>query len=365
MQEQTRISTPEHTFSGNIYLFHAFDLGDDINLELIRETNALNQKPLTLSKYFKNYHIPLAVELPHQQINTACSSVKIHNFGAVSLTYTIPFNDTLRNVRKGLEPLVNQYQEQSISDISAIFKKIKQHIKKPTFFHTRSSYVLIQVNPNEEYFTDMVQLKEVYRNVIASMLRFETETLSDAQVEEILESAMGYYRGDLIVIDTSAAFAYDSEYAELLDFVEFANIQQLELRYYDRILDQQLNVMYEGKVRKLSPKAYIPFIGTMTRGPVDDLGKLRVDISVITERLEGSIKLVGEPYFSELYELLQDKLGLKGWRDGIDRKLNIIGDIRSVFQHKVDAAREDLLSVLIIILILIELIIGILSYLKR
>jgi hypothetical protein len=357
--------TSEHIFSGNIYIFQAFDIGDDINLEQVRDRSGLTQRPLTLSKYFKNYHIPLAVELPQAQVSLSCSSVKIHNFGAVSITYKIPFNSTLQSVRKNLDALDNQFQEQSINDISAIFKKIKPFITRSTFFHTRSSYVLIQVDPNEHYFSDTVQLKEAYGNIIGSMLRFETESLSEVQVEEIIASAMGYYRGDLIVIDTSAAFVYDSEYTELLEFFEFANVQHLELRYFDRVLDQQLNAMYEGKVRKLSVKAYIPFIGTLSRGPVDDLGKLRVDISVITERLEGSIKLVGEPYYSELYELLKDKLDLKNWKDGIDRKLNIIQDIRSVFQHKVDSAREDLLSVLITILILIELIIGMLSYLKH
>lgn len=355
----------EQIFTGNIYIFHAFDVGDDINLEQVKQSSGLIQRPLTLSKYFKNYHIPLAVELPHANTNSACSSVKVYSFGTVSLTYKIPFSSTLQQVRKELEALDNQYQEQSISDVSAIYKKIQPFIARSTFFHTRSSYVLIQVDPNETYFSDTVQLKEAYGSIIGSMLRFETQSLSEVQIEEILESAMGYYRGDLIVIDTSASFVYDSEYGELLEFVEFANIQHLELRYFDRVLDQQLNAMYEGKVRKLSVKAYIPFIGTLSRSPVDDLGKLRVDISVITERLEGSIKLVGEPYYSALYEMLQDKLDLKNWRDGIDRKLNIIQDIRSVFQHKVDSAREDLLSVLITILILIELIIGMLSYLKH
>jgi uncharacterized Rmd1/YagE family protein len=192
------------------------------------------------------------------------------------------------------------------------------------------------------------------------MLRFETESLSEIQRDEILESAMGYYRGDLIVIDTAAAFVYDSEYLETLDLFEFANIQHLELQYFDRVLDQSLNAIYEEKVRKLSLKAYIPFIGTLSRSPVDELGKLRADISVITERLESSIKLVAEPYFSELYMLLQDKLDLKNWQEGIEKKLAIVTDIRTVFQHKVDAAREDILSVLIAILIMIELIVAIL-----
>lgn len=205
----------------------------------------------------------------------------------------------------------------------------------------------------------MVNFKQTFGSMIASMLRFETESLSEIQRDEILEASMGYYRGDLIVIDTAAAFVYDAEYSETLDFFEFANIQHLELRYFDRVLDQFLNAIYEDKVRKLSPKMYIPFFGTLTSSPVDELNKLRVDISVITERLESSIKLVAEPYYSELYALLQDKLDLKNWQEGIEKKLSIIQDVRTVLQHKVDGAREDILSVLITILIMIEVMLAI------
>ena len=86
---------------------------------------------------------------------------------------------------------------------------------------------------------------------LLSILRFETESLSEYQKNEILESAIGYYRGDLIIIDTEAAFIYDDEYEEILDLFEFANMQQLELQYFDRVLDQQLNVVYEREIKKL------------------------------------------------------------------------------------------------------------------
>jgi hypothetical protein len=357
MQEQL-IKGKDEIFTGNIYIFHAFDVGDDINLEALKAANVLEQEASTLSKYFKNYHIPLAAKLP-QATDSQCIGVKIHNFGAISLTYKIPFTSTLLQIRTGLDALDNKYQEQGLKDVSALFKKIKPFIKKSNFFSTQSSYLVIQVDPKEE-LSDTVQFKEQFGALIASMLRFETESLSEIQRDEILESAMGYYRGDLIVIDTSAAFVYDSEYYETLDFFEFANIQHLELQYFDRVLDQSLNAIYEEKVRKLSIKAYIPFIGTLSRSPVDELGKLRADISVITERLESSIKLVAEPYFSELYSLLQDKLDLKNWQEGIEKKLAIVTDVRTVFQHKVDAAREDILSVLIAILIMIELVVAIL-----
>jgi len=347
-------------FTGNIYIFHAFDIGDEIDLDDIKDAQQVITRPLTPPKYFKNYHIPLLIDLPHPHTTGKFESCKIHNFGAVSLTYKIPFDDTLENIKIQLPEMYEKYQEESVKNINSVYKKIKSHIIKPKFFHTRSSYLVIQVDPKPDKI-DVKTLKEKYGLTIASIVRFETVTLSEYQKNEILEDAIGYFRGDMIVVDPESAFVYDAEYEEILDLFEFANIQELELRFFDRVLDQQLNLTYEEKTKKLPWTAYLPFIRTPWKGPVADLQKLRVDISVITERLESSIKIIGEAYFTELYLLLVKKLSLKDWHNSINRKLNILSDIRSVYQHKIDAIREDLLSTLIIILIFIELVVGILK----
>lgn len=348
------------TFSGNIYIFHAFDVGYEIDLDRLKESKKLIQQTLTLPKYFKKYHTPLAIDLPHPHTTSKCISCKIHNFGPISLTYKIPFKDSLENVRMGLQELENEFQEESVINARSVFNNIKQYVMKPHFFQTRSSYVVIQVDQQPETLGVDV-LKKKYGGLVASMLRFETETLSEYQKNEILQDAIGYFRGDMIVIDTEAAFVYDDDYEEILDLFEFCNIQNLQLRYFDRLLDRQLNLIYEEKLGKLPFTHYLPFIRAPWRGPVSDLGKLRVDISVISERLENSIKLAGEAYFSELYDLLVDKLDLKNWHDSINKKLAIISDIRSVYQHKIDAIREDMLTMLIIILIFTELLVGILK----
>lgn len=351
-----------HIFSGNIFIFQAFDVGDDINLDAVTMSRELIVQPLSLPKYFKNYHMPLAIDLPHPHSSSGFMSCKIHNFGTISLAYKIPFKDTLQNLRAELDELDDTFQEQSVNDLSTVFKRIKKYISKPKFFQMRSSYVVVQIDPQPDIL-DIATLKNRYGGLIASMLRFETETLSEFQKNEMLENAVGYFRGDLIVIDTEAAFMYDDEYEELLNLFEFANIQQLELRYFDRLLDQHLNTIYEGKQHKPPVTAYMPFIGS-SGSSMADLGKLRVDISVITERLESSIKLAGEAYFSELYNLLVEKLDIKNWQESINKKLNIIQDIRSVYQNQIDNIREDMLSVLIIILIFIELVIGLLGYMS-
>lgn len=350
------------TFSGNIFIFYAFDVGDDINLTALEAKEIIISKPLVLSNYFKNYHIPLAVELPYPHESRHCLSSKLHNFGVISLTYKIPFHDTLENLKKELYALDIEYREQSIADAQVLFDRIKPFVKQSRFFHLRTSYVIIQVDQQPQVSVD--QLKEYYSGTIASLVRFETESLSEFQKDAILDSATGYYRGDLIIIDTEAAFVYDEDYQAVLDLFEFANIQQVELQYYDRSLDQHLNVVYVREVWTLPITAYIPFISMWMKDPMGDLDRLKVEISAIIERIESGIKLAGDVYASETYTLLVEKLDLRNWKESIDNKLAIIRDIHHVYQNKIDTIREDLLSVLVIVLIFIELVVGILAYLK-
>jgi len=356
------VQAPKKLFSGNIFIFYSFDVGDDINLETIKEKQLLIRQTFLLSKYFKNYHVPLAVELPHPHSSSKIVSTKVHEFGVISLVYKISFEDTLEDLRERMNSIEDEFREQSVIDAGSIFRKIKPYIKKSRFFHLRTSYMVVQVDPVPEI--DVIQLKEEYGNLIVSILRFETETLSEYQKNDILATAIGYYRGDLIIIDAYSAFVYDDGYEDFLDIFEFANIQHLEMQYFDKLLDQKLQQAYQSPIKKLTFKSYLPLIGLLKNDPVSDLGNLKVDISVITERLESSIKLAEEPYFYELYTLLANKFDLNNWRDSIHRKLDIIKDIGTIYQNKVDSIREDLLSVLIIVLIFIELVVGILSYLK-
>lgn len=363
MADADQSTTHNLEFSGNIFIYYAFDVGDDINLANVEALPGIITRPLKVSKHFKGYHVPLSVELPHPHSSSKCLGVKIHNFGVISLAYKIPFTQTLSNLRTTLSDVDPEFREQSVEDAHSVFKKIKNQIKQSRFFHLRTSYVVIQVDQQPDAIT-VSELKNNYGGIITSLLRFETEILSEYQKNEILETAVGYYRGDLIIIDTDCAFVYDDEYEEILDLFEFANIQHVELQYYDRVLDQQLNKVYQKEVEGLAWRSYLPFISMWAKDPVSALGLLRVEISVIIERLESTLKATAEVYVTETYDLLAEKLDLKSWKESINSKLEIIKDIYQVHQNKVDVNREDILSVLIIILIFIELVVGILHYFK-
>ncbi|MCF7900283.1 hypothetical protein K9K77_02120 [Candidatus Babeliales bacterium] len=347
----------EQIFSGNINFFYTFDVGEDINLKAAKKNLALYITPRELPSYLRSYHKPLTVELKSHNGLTKALYANIHHFGVISTVYQIPFKGTLESLREKINDLHAQYQEQSIDDVHQLFLKITSHVSQPKFFHKKNHYLVIQIDPKES-LKDSKKLREQYGALIASTLRFEKTTLSEQQVEDILESATGYYREDLVVIDTEAAFVYDKSPEELFDFFELALIQQVELQYFDDLLDNKLDAVYQNTLEKPSWRNCLPFIGTMYDA-IGELSKMKVDISVITERLGNTIKTGGEAYYSEIYNLLVDTFELNEWHVSIEKKLAIIRDVKTIYQSKVNAIREDMFSLLITILIFVELLVGI------
>ena len=228
-------------FVGNILLFYAFDIGDDVDLGQIKQKNLVNTCVVPLSAYFKNYHIPLSFRMADETEQTvtrnSCISSKIYHFGVLSYCYRIPFQDTFEDLKMKILDIKKGFDEKSEVDARNTFKAIYPAIKKPRFYNLKNSYFAVQVHPLKDKVTPE-EFKERYGSRIASLLRLEIYNLSDYQKDQILASATGYYGQDLIIIDSEASFIYDDEYYEPLEFFESANIQKLELQYYDRLLPE-------------------------------------------------------------------------------------------------------------------------------
>jgi uncharacterized Rmd1/YagE family protein len=87
---------------------------------------------------------------------------------------------------------------------------------------------------------------------------------------------------------------------------------------------------------------------------VEELARLRVDISVIVDRLEVSIKMSGDPYHEEIYTMLVDKLLIPQWLESVNKKLSIVQDLYVIYRDRLTSIRSELMTVVIIILVGIE-----------
>ena len=343
-------------FNGNLLVFYAFDFGDEVDLEKIKQKNILQIKTPILSAYFKNYHKPLFFTLDEN--DSVCISAKLHHFGVVSFCYKIPFQNSFDELKRKVIDVKDEFDVKSKADAKKVFDKILPYIKKSRFYNLDNFYYAVQFDTLNNQVTPEA-FKDIYGSKIASLLRLETLRLSEYQEGEILSSTTGYSGQDMVIIDSEASFIYDNEYFDYLEFFEFACIQQLELQSFDRLLDEKLTFFYTQPTYKMSWKAYVPLIGERLKYPVSQLSTLKVDISVITERLENSIKMVGDAYYTRFYSMLTEQLSLKEWRDSINRKLDIIKDIYNFYQDRLDVIHEGILELIVIILIATEIVLAI------
>jgi hypothetical protein len=363
----------EQTLCGNILLFHAFDLGQSIDIKQIKDKKLLTASASIAFPHFKNYHLPLFVEVPGESTEVSpknpdkpgqridCLYTRIHNFGALSFCYKIPFVATLDTLKVKVIQTVGDYRKVSKIDAANIFERISLAITQPHFFNLCTEYYAIQVNSLPEKL-DAEEFKEKFGSQIASMLRLETETLSEFQEEDILESVTGYYGKDMIIIDTEGAFIFDDEYYETIEFFELANVQKLELQCFDKILDQELNYLHKNEKYKLSWMSYVPVIGTSLDNLLARLVHLRLDVSVVSERLSNSVKMVGDAYCAKLYSMLVGKLGLGEWKASINEKMDIVNELYMVRKNILDTARAEILEIVIIFLIAMDLVVAFLKH---
>ncbi len=359
ISESSQDNAASQSFSGNILLLYVFDVGDEIDLHHVERKQLVTTNTVQRSAFFKDYHVPLSFSMkksgPKKKDMGDILFSKLYNFGVISVCYKIPFTRSLEGLKRIISIIKKQYNKQGVADCEQVFDAIGPAIKKPRFFNLQSSYVAIHVNHSmlRERIAPEDLMKE-YSEQIASLVRFETRNLSEHQMREILSSTTGYYGRDMTIIDNEATFIYDDEFGEILEFLESAILQKLELRYFDRLLDRRINYFYTQESFSIPWRAYIPIIGRRFELPISHLAKLQVDISVVTERLESSIILSGDAYYTKVYSMLVNKLMLQQWQNSLNRKLEIIKYLYTVYQDRLDIIHEEILTIVIIILIALE-----------
>ena len=130
----------------------------------------------------------------------------------------------------------------------------------------------------------------------------------ELEQQEALRAHFSYFSDDLAVVQWDTAFVYDrrESAAATLDILEFANTQLVELRTYDKRLDDELDTIY--KLDHLRPVAR--FGRKHAQNAADRLRYLIVDILELTDRANNALKIIGDAYYARLYRGAAGRLGL-------------------------------------------------------
>ena len=143
-------------------------------------------------------------------------------------------------------------------------------------------------------------------------------------------------------------------------FSKSATDSCLEFRFYDNELDQQLTGVAE-TLRRTRRRRF-PLFGS-TDAPLARRVQLTlIEMSEALERVENSLKVIGDFYLAKVYEAALEQLRVDAWKASVQRKQQTLGDVYQWLKGEVDTARSLTLELMIVVLIVVEVVLAFLRH---
>lgn len=345
---------------GNLLLYCCYDIADEIFLDQIKTKLKAQTSDLKPKQYILYEDAPLILELGKffsKEINKEISvKAKIYSFGVLTIRFMIPIEGNLLELNKIGNQLVNQniLEKEAKKYREKICEKINMFCKSYRVEENFENYLIYYISKLDIHMNAEMLFKR-QKNTISHLLRFEKQTLSPQEIKECVKDKFSYYSDDLVIIDIDAAFIYDPRYSyEILDVIEFAVIQSLELRVYDKILDASLIKAHQDI--ESYKKKYFSFMLPYS-SVVKSLMQFKIDISQIVEKVKSSLKFVGDRYLAKIYNAAANRFYLQRWTNSVNDKLSILNSTYDSIYHQIQDVRMLWLEIAIVAMFILDLII--------
>lgn len=171
--------------------------------------------------------------------------------------------------------------------------------------------------------------------------------------EQVLGNRLSYSEDDFVILTWDTALICDpDDPGDLRDLIEFANVQLLELRYYDLLLNRQMEIMYDD-IEKAGQRSTFTRLRRFRRILSALMGFI-ADVTEVTEKVDNLIKITEDIYYARVYQTTLRVLRVDQWREGVARKLQAVQQNYSMLSNEVNVQHSNVLEWIIILLIALE-----------
>ncbi|HEY2065951.1 MAG TPA: hypothetical protein VGG84_08310 [Gemmatimonadaceae bacterium] len=243
-------------------------------------------------------------------------------------------------------------------ELARLRERIASAIERPGLAPVTEEYVVFRISALRDERGAVASPDSLTDERLALLLLGEQRPLAREARRSLLSHRFSYYADDLVVLtwDNALVVEPSSNDRDVEYILEFANAQLLELRVYDELLDAQLPAMYDRiaavRRRQLPPTRRF-------RSVLADLQTRVADVTETVERAENGLKVTDDVYLARVYGAALELFRATAWRRGIERKLEIFRETYAMLNGEGQAARSELLEIVIIVVILAELVLGI------
>lgn len=190
---------------------------------------------------------------------------------------------------------------------------------------------------------------------LVPLLTGESRPMAESARREVLRHSYGYYADDLVVINPGRALIVEPDADPgVADVLTTAQMQLLELRYYDQLLDRELGRMYDGLEDARRGRRGLANRGHA--GLARDLHALVAEVTEVSERIDNALVVTEDVYLARVYRAALDQYRVRDWRTAVDRKLAIIRDTYTALYDETTASRAEWLEITIVLLIAFEIV---------
>ncbi len=351
---------------GKILVYRVFDIASEIDLvkvekifeqKNIQDRFKLDRKNLSLIISNAPLRIQLGqIEMTIQnKVLPVDISAKVWHFGTLSLMFQIPIIEgtswsDLVGVAAWLES-DDQIDLQARTRAREFASTILSSVTLANDWDQYEDYVTYFIQELEGFTGKIIELPEVV-DVPALIIAEAREKLSDQIKKNILENTLQYSQEDLAIIDWNSALVVEpSGSMDVPLVIEFALGQLLEMRYYDDVLDQKLNTLYNevaGKKKGLLSNKYSRL--------AEEAGQIYLETAEIVETVENSLKVVGDFYLATIFRMASKRFRFDDWQKSINEKLSNLAEVSKLLHSEVNESRNQLMEIIIILLIAVEVV---------
>jgi len=271
--------------------------------------------------------------------------VKIYDIGTISICLQ---HDNESNEPGLLEKLALQFDGQKgLDHIFAGHLASIQEILQPYMGP-------IEVDPEfyEDYNIYWTSAPDPDSDPVA-VLMGEKTSFSRQIRNELLKNTLSYSDDDFAILSWDSAWLCDPEDpTDLVDLIEYANVQLLQLRYYDTRLTNQMEKMYDD----LESADRLPRFRRLKQYHIimSQIMEVYAEITETTEKIQNLIKITEDIYYARVYATTLTVLRSNQWTESVKRKIDVIHRNYTMLSNEVNIQHSNFLEWMIIILIALE-----------
>ncbi len=353
-------------FIGNIIVYRLFDIGHEIDLKKVQGLlNSVGQsEEFRLRRGVRSVVIveaPLTLNLDNielrvgERVFNSAVVAKLWNFCALSLSFRIEIKDPMSDDEL-LRLSAALTESPEIDEIAknkalSLIDLLRPAIKNPKLWGQNEEYLVYidqRFPVSEQHIHNLMEGDFLYQ-----LLSSEFRCALSEQIKDVVRNnKLQYSNQDIVVLDWDSAYIVsEGDSLDIADVIEFANVQLLELRYYDDLLDRKLSTLYR-EVMTANQSIFNKKFKKMN----DEAAQIFLETSEVIERIDNSFKVVGDLFYARIFRSALERFKVKEWKSNVDQKLKNLLDVSQLNNNEIQSNRSHFLELIIIILIAIEVV---------